>query len=239
MGNLNIWLQFIAMLVDSLKLPITASVIAIIILRFRRPLSDLIDRIISFKLGNVVEAVAEPHRELLDVRRETQSIARPELRSSATEHSQSNAERTPTVAANPTHARPHRPYGGGAPESSLDLPRLNFQRLTEIAKTSPNLAVFQSWNHVEEIILRAAEILESSGDRSQGRDVLEAARALDERNLIGDSVTSIIGRMNELRNEAMHNPSFTPDEGFALDFVDVARMILAHIDSAISSQITQ
>ena len=104
MGNLNIWLQFIAMLVDSLKLPITASVIAIIILRFRRPLSDLIDRIISFKLGNVVEAVAEPHRELLDVRRETQSIARPELRSSATEHSQSNAERTPTVAANPTHA---------------------------------------------------------------------------------------------------------------------------------------
>ena len=36
MGNLNIWLQFIATLVDSLKLPITASVIAIIILRFRR-----------------------------------------------------------------------------------------------------------------------------------------------------------------------------------------------------------
>ena len=99
--------------------------------------------------------------------------------------------------------------------------------------------MFQSWNHVEEIILRAAEILESSGDRFQGRDVLEAARALAERNLIGDSVTSIIGRMNELRNEAMHNPSFAPDEGFALDFVDVARMLLAHIDSAISSQITQ
>ena len=204
MESSQIWLEFVIDLANALSMPLTAGVIAATILMFRRPLSALIGRIINVKVPGVFEATAEPHRELLEARREAQSLSR-------SEPVQPTSDAEPSVAG----------------------PRSYRESFAEIDEVSPQVAIYRAWDLVEKCIFSAADHIENSSTQIPKRTFPEAARVLANNRLFDARSLSIVMKMHDLRNTAMHSSEFTPNMGFALDFADVSEAIIAHVQAQV------
>ena len=214
--------QFIIEFGSAWNLPLVAIVIAITLANFRDPITDLIKRIRRFKVPNVFEADVHPSRDLLELREQLETSSAREIEQPTEEREQPTEEREQPAEE---REQPAEEPGQLIDESFLAL-----------ASISPRYAVIDAWRFVEHCIFRLAEESEPTSTRHRRIPVRGSMRALAQRHALPDYLLMSINRMNDIRNNAVHDQTFSVSEGFALDFADTAQQVVALLEEAIKKE---
>lgn len=187
------WKSFTSSLIGDCIWPV---VVIAVVIYFRVPIRDLIDRMQHFKGFGVDATFFE---------RQAQNLA-------------DETKRLVTLSPEPIavrHDEPRRIPIEGSKEATVSSEEVLWgNSLRGLARTTPRAVVTEAWTHVEGEI---AKLAKPYGVRTSTVTML---RRLVQQEVIPGRVASVIQELRTMRNEVAHNPEFEVGEDAALDYLD-------------------
>jgi hypothetical protein len=187
------WKSFVSSLIGDCVWPV---VVVALVLFFRVPIKDLIDRMQHFK-GFGVDATffEQQAHNLAGV-----------------------TERLVTFTPDATTApeeEPRRVPIEGSKEATVSTEETAWgSSLRDVATNAPRLVILEAWAHVE------SEIEKLASPRRVRGSTATMLRDLVQGGVIPGRVASVIVELRSMRNEVAHNLDFEVVEDAALDYLD-------------------
>ncbi len=104
------------------------------------------------------------------------------------------------------------------------------EEIQDSASTNARGAMIEAWLDVEDSILRLAEAHSIESPQHSRGNLLPIIRDLLDRKVIEDDLNHLIQPLRRARNLIVHRTSFTPDEEDALEYIQMARRLVAALD---------
>ncbi len=167
-----------------------------IIIYFRVPIKDLIDRMQHFKGFGVDATFFE---------RQAQNLA---------DESKLLVTLSPEITTQRSEEPRRIPIEGAREATVSSEEALWGNSLRGLARTTPRAVVTEAWTHVEGEI---AKLAKPYGVR---KSIVTTLRGLVQLEVIPGRVANVIQELRTLRNDVAHNPDFEVVEDAALDYLD-------------------
>ena len=122
-------------------------------------------------------------------------------------------------------------YIATAGQVPIDLPPQETPPIDEEIQDSASInargVMIEAWLDIEEGLFRLAEAHNVELPRGSRTSLLPVIRSLVDRKIVEDELNQVIQSLRRARNLIVHRSSFSPDEEEALEFVRLARQVVA------------
>jgi len=98
-----------------------------------------------------------------------------------------------------------------------------------LARLHPRAAILEAWMRLEDQIIDAATRMNLANPTAH-RYALGALRGLRESQLLPANRLAVLDELQDLRNQAAHDPEFAPTPGSVITYVHVAENLGAEIE---------